>query len=123
MIGPHQLPDEGMVQLAIPVLPCNDVAAAIAHYRDVLGFHVDYQQANLGVMDRDHVRVLLVPRSSGAGPAAAYFYVRDADALHAELGARGGRVQGEPVSHPWGLRDFEVLDPDGNSLTFGEPFE
>ncbi len=122
MIGPHELPDEGMMQLALPVLTCDDVAAAVEHYRDVLGFHVDYQQASLGVMDRDHVRVLLVPRS-GAGRGGAYFYVRDADALHAELAGRGARLQGEPVSHPWGLRDFEVLDADGNSLTFGQPFE
>ena len=123
MIGPHQLPDEGMVQLAIPVLTCEDVAAAVVHYRDSLGFHVDYQQADLGVMDRDHVRVLLARRDTGAGRSSAYFYVRDADALHAELAGRGARLQGEPVSHPWGLRDFEVLDLEGNSLTFGQPFE
>ena len=123
MIGPHELPNEAMVQLAIPVLTCDDVAAAVVHYRDVLGFHVDHQQENLGVMDRDHVRVLLAPRGTGAGGGSAYFYVRDADTLHAELASHGARVQGEPVSHPWGLRDFEVLDLDGNSLTFGEPFE
>jgi len=32
-------------------------------------------------------------------------------------------VLGEPESHPWGLRDFVVLDPEGNELTFGQPFE
>ncbi len=123
MSGPHDLPAEGMLLLAIPALPCADVPAAVAHYRDVLGFHVDYQQETLGVLDRDHVRVLLAPRGPDGRSAAAYFYVRDADALHAELSARGARAQGPPVSHPWGLRDFEVLDLDGNSLTFGEPFE
>jgi len=46
---------------------------------------------------------------------ATEFYVRDADALHAELTGRGARVEGEPVSEPWGLRTFRVLDRDGTS--------
>ena len=50
-------------------------------------------------------------------------YVHDADALHAELRAKGANVQGEPVSHPWGLRDFAVLDLEGNEIRFGQPFE
>jgi hypothetical protein len=28
---------------------------------------------------------------------------------------------GETVSHPWGLRDFRVLDQEDNQLTFGQP--
>lgn len=109
---------------ALPALPLSDVAAGIAHYRDVLGFHVNYAQADLGVMDRDDVTVLLVQRSARhSGIGACEFYVRDADALHAELVAKGARVQAAPVSHPWGLRDFRVLDPEGNELTFAQTFE
>jgi hypothetical protein len=33
------------------------------------------------------------------------------------------RIQGEPVNQPWGLREFRVIDPEGNQLTFGQPFE
>ncbi len=74
-------------------------------------------------MFRDSVTVLLVPRSAGTAFGSAEFYVRDADALHAELIGRGARVQGEPVSRPWGLRDFSVLDLDSNRLVFAQPFE
>lgn len=49
--------------------------------------------------------------------------MRDADALHAELVGRGASVQGAPVSRPWGLRDFRVLDLEGNRITFPQPFE
>ncbi len=116
-------PDPMLLQ-ALPELPCQDVAAAVAYYRDVLGFHINYQQHDLGVMDRDRVTLLLVPHERvGATVASVGFYVRDADALHAELSARGARVQGEPVSHPWGLRDFSLLDQDGNTLIFSQPFE
>jgi len=109
---------------ALPALPLSDVAAGIAHYRDVLGFHVNYAQADLGVMDRDDVTLLLVQRTERhRGIGACEFYVRDADALHAELTAKGARVQGAPVSHPWGLRDFRVLDLEDNELVFAQPFE
>src|ERR1017187_9315391 len=113
-----------MMQKALPELPVDDVAAAVAYYRDVLAFRINYQQDDLGVMDRDKITVLLIPRTERhAGIGSAYVYVKDADALHAELRARGASIQGEPVSHPWGLRDFEVLDLAQNQLRFGQPFE
>jgi hypothetical protein len=37
--------------------------------------------------------------------------------------AKGANLQGEPVSQPWGLREFSLLDIEGNRLTFGQPFE
>lgn len=107
---------------ALPDLPLTDVAAGVAHYRDVLGFRINYQQDDLGVMDRDDITLLLVPRR-GPDAGRCGFYVRDADALHAELTRRGANVQGQPVSWPWGLRSFSVLDLEGNELTFSQPFE
>jgi len=106
----------------MPELPVDDVGAAVAHYRDVLGFTVNYAQHDIGVMDRDDARVLLIARTAEhSGIGSTYAYVRDADALHAELRDAGARVEGDPVSHPWGLRDFAVRDPDGNRITFGQP--
>jgi catechol 2,3-dioxygenase-like lactoylglutathione lyase family enzyme len=113
-----------LLEKALPGLPCTDVAAAIAHYRDVLGFHINYSQHDLGVMDRDNVTVLLIARTARhTGIGSAYFYIADADALYAELRAKGAGVQGEPVSQPWGLREFHVVDGEGNELHFGQPFE
>jgi uncharacterized glyoxalase superfamily protein PhnB len=108
----------------MPSLPLSDVPAGVAYYRDVLGFHVNYAQHDLGVMDRDAVRILLIARTERhTGIGSCYVYVRDADALHAELRAKGANVLDEPISHPWGLRDFQVLDREGNQVTFGQPFE
>jgi predicted enzyme related to lactoylglutathione lyase len=113
-----------MLEKALPSLPCTDVAAAVAHYRDVLGFKINHQQHDLGVMDRDAITLLLVARTARqTGIGSAYFYIADADALHAELTAKGADVQGEPVSYPWGLRDFLVFDLEGNELRFGQTFE
>ena len=113
-----------MLRTIMPELPLSDVPAGVAYYRDVLGFSVNYAQHDIGVMDRDKTRLLLVartPRHTGIG--SCYFYVNDVDALHAELVAKGAHVQGEPVSQPWGLREFRVLDLEGNQLSFAQTFE
>jgi catechol 2,3-dioxygenase-like lactoylglutathione lyase family enzyme len=108
----------------MPSLPLSDVPAGVAYYRDVLGFKVNYAQDDIGVMYRDEVTILLIARTDKhTGIGSCYVYVRDADALHEELTTRGANVQGEPVSHPWGLRDFEVHDLEGNQITFGQTFE
>jgi predicted enzyme related to lactoylglutathione lyase len=113
-----------MLKKIMPCLPLDDVNAGVAYYRDVLGFTINYAQHDLGVMDRDDVGVLLVARKERQrGIGSCYVYVRDADALYAELKGKGANVLDEPVSHPWGLRDFRVVDLEGNQITFGQPFE
>jgi len=119
-------PREAMRQLRqfLPELPVTSVSAAVAYYKSVLGFQVNYAQDDFAVMFRDDGTLCLIPRTERQpGIGSCYAYIRDADALHAELVARGANVLGEPVSRPWGLRDFQVLDLDGNRLTFGQTFE
>lgn len=119
----RELQPQGLRQ-ALPELPFDNVPAAIAYYRDVLGFRINYQQDNLGVMDRDAVTVLLIARTEQhQGIASFEVYVADADELYEELSAKGARILGPPVSHPWGLRDFRVLDLEGNRITFAQTFE
>jgi catechol 2,3-dioxygenase-like lactoylglutathione lyase family enzyme len=116
-------PERQLLKL-LPLLPLSDVAAGLAHYRDVLGFRVNYAQHGLAVMDRDDVTLALIARTDRhSGIGSCYAYVRNADALHAELVGKGANVLGEPVSRPWGLREFQALDPEGNQITFGQPFE
>jgi catechol 2,3-dioxygenase-like lactoylglutathione lyase family enzyme len=113
-----------LFEKALPELPCGNVAASAGYYRDTLGFSINHQQDDIAVIYRDGVTLLLIertPRHTGIG--SCYLYVANADALYAEWQARGADTQGEPVSRPWGLREFAVLDPDGNRLTCGQPFE
>lgn len=112
------------IRQALPELPVDNVPAAVDYYRDVLGFRVNYQQDDLGVMDRDAVTILLIertPKHTGIGSCG--FYVENADSLYAELKQRGANLEGEPVSWPWGLRNFRVLDCEGNRLVFSQTFE
>jgi len=121
---PSVPPAHVQLRRVMPELPFTTVASAIVYYRDVLGFQVNYHQSDLGVMDRDGQRVLLIARTAAhTGIGSCAFYVADADALFGELQTKGANLQGEPVSQPWGLREFVVLDPEGNRLTFAQPFE
>lgn len=115
---------QGQLRKIMPEIPLSDVSAGIAYYRDILGFSINYQQHDLGVMDRDSVRLLLVARTAQhTGIGSCSFYIRDADALYEELQARGANIPAPPVSQPWGLREFHVTDPEGNILTFAQTFE
>jgi uncharacterized glyoxalase superfamily protein PhnB len=112
-----------MLEKALPYLPLDDVAAGVKHYCDVLGFHINYQQEDFAVVDRDEVSIVLIARTPRHKIGSASFYIRNADDLYAELFLKGANVQGAPVSYPWGLRAFDVLDPEGNELRFMQPFE
>jgi uncharacterized glyoxalase superfamily protein PhnB len=108
----------------MPEFPLSDVSAGVAYYRDVLGFSVNYRMEGFAVMDRDRARILLITKTGQhKGIASCYVYVADADALYAELVHKNANVEAEPVSRPWGLREFRVFDPEGNVLTLGQPFE
>jgi catechol 2,3-dioxygenase-like lactoylglutathione lyase family enzyme len=112
------------IRQALPELPFDDVAAAVTYYRGILGFRVNYQQHDLGVMDRDAVTILLIARTNQhKGIGSFGTYVSDVDALYTELLAKKAHILGEPVSHPWGLRNFSILDLEGNRITFSQTFE
>lgn len=122
--GPSRPRPQRFLRTIMPELPLDDVPGGVAYYRDVLGFEVNYQQHDLGVMDRDAVRLLLIARTERHhGIGSCSFYVSDVDGLHEELVSKGANVQGPPVSHPWGLREFRVLDSERNRLSFAQPFE
>jgi catechol 2,3-dioxygenase-like lactoylglutathione lyase family enzyme len=108
---------------AATIFSVRDLAASVAHYRDVLGFTVTFQYgapAFYACLCRDEVAIHL--RAGTAWPpgnGAIAVFVKDVDALHAELIARGAKVLKPPQDYDYGMRDFDVADPDGNQLTFG----
>ena len=126
----------------IPALPVRDVPAAVAHYRDRLGFDANHVDESFAVLVRDDAVIHLWaasddgwrsrpdlaerPIRSGAesfiaGTASCRIETRAVDALFAELEATG-------VLHPasrdgvgetdFGTREFNASDVDGNLLTF-----
>jgi DNA-binding MarR family transcriptional regulator/catechol 2,3-dioxygenase-like lactoylglutathione lyase family enzyme len=109
-----------------PIFGVRDLAAALAHYA-ALGFRTvaDEGGNEYGFAIRDGVDLhLAVPSGSGPDlhPAAAYLYVRDADALYEEWTRPGIGGHTHPVRPtPYKLREGSHTDPDGNLIRFGSP--
>jgi uncharacterized glyoxalase superfamily protein PhnB len=114
-----------MMTGAATVLTVQDITKSVGYYRDVLGFTVTFIYGDptfYACMCRDEVPLHLVAASKTTrqpGQGAAAVFVRDVDALHTELSARGANIPKPPQDYAYGMRDFNVLDPDGNQLTFG----
>jgi hypothetical protein len=62
------------------------------------------------------------PNEKQGGTWDAFFWVRDARALHAELRERGAEiVYGPIVQEAYQMEEFAVRDREGYVLGFGQP--
>ena len=110
---------------AASVLVVQDVARSVEHYRDVLGFRVEFTYGDPAIyagVVRDNVLIhLQAARETKRQPghSSIDIFVTDVDTLHAELAARGARTRSAPQDYDYGMRDFAVEDLDGNHLAFG----
>lgn len=110
-----------------PMLEVTSIDETVAFWRDALGFSVVATfEKSWVLMERDGLRVMFSlhdgDHSHDPGASSLYFDVDDVDALYAELASSPG-VHGEPVSYPWGMRQFAVTDCNGFLLQFGSPAE
>jgi uncharacterized glyoxalase superfamily protein PhnB len=110
---------------AATVFVVQDVLRSVEHYRDVLGFHTEFTYGAptfYAGVERDGVVIHLQAASDTkrqAGQGAVNVFVTDVDALYQELRSRGARTLNEPKDYPYGMRDFDINDLDGNQLCFG----
>jgi uncharacterized glyoxalase superfamily protein PhnB len=107
-----------------PNLEVADLAPAAAFLREVLGFEVEVDEPDMGLilLRRDAVGLALV-RSATPGvnaTTALYIGVIGVDALHERCLAHGAPIVTGLEDHPWGLRDFVVEIPGGHRLALGE---
>jgi uncharacterized glyoxalase superfamily protein PhnB len=102
-----------------------DVLRSVEHYHDALGFRTEFTYGEptfYAGVERDGVVIHLqagdhTRRLPGHG--AVNIFVTDVDALYQELKSRGAIILSEPKDYPYGMRDFDVNDLDGNQLCFG----
>ena len=121
-------------------LPHDDAEAALAFYRDTLGFEVrnDVGYAGMrwitvGPAGQPGVSIVLQPPAADPGVtdderrtiaemmakgtyAGLLLATRDLDATFARLQSGDAEIVQEPVDQPYGVRDCAVRDPAGNLL-------
>lgn len=110
---------------AASVFTVRDISASRDHFRDVLGFDVTFEWGTplyYVCLCRDEVQLHLLSAKETRrlpGNTGLCVFVRDVDAVYEELKARGARIQKPPQTYDYGMRDFDVLDLDGNQITYG----
>lgn len=114
---------------SIPILPARDLVATRAFY-ERMGFEAGYfapGERGYLILARGGLRMHFFQHAEldpFANYAGCYWRVKDADALHAELArlalpARSIPRLEPPGDKPWGLREFALVDPDGNLVRVG----
>jgi uncharacterized glyoxalase superfamily protein PhnB len=121
-------------------LPQDDPDAALAFYRDTLGFEVrgdvgyeGMRWLTVGPADQPGTSIVLHPPGADPGItdderrtiaemmakgtyAGINLATRDLDALFERLAAAGAEVVQEPTDQPYGVRDCAFRDPAGNQI-------
>lgn len=111
---------------ASPTLRARDIKTLAEWYRDSLGFTLHFlwgTPVTFGMVGRDDIEFGIACRTETFGPVTCYQFVRGVDALHAEWVARGVKPNRPPTVQPYQMKDFDLTDPDGNTLCFGESTE
>ncbi len=106
-----------------PVLHVRDVMTTVAFYRDVLGFTFDFGDETYAVVWRDNSAIHFVRDTGSPRGVHLFQWVKDVDAYHAEIVARGAKVDGAPADQPYGIREFGVRDVNGVGIVFGQDIE
>jgi catechol 2,3-dioxygenase-like lactoylglutathione lyase family enzyme len=118
-----------------PYFPVVDLERSVAHYQRVLGFDREYvggTPPQFAILSRDGLPIMLrlvgpseriSPNEKQGGTWDAFFWVRDARALHAELKANGAEIVYGPIVQEYQMEEFAVRDCEGYVLGFGQALE
>jgi uncharacterized glyoxalase superfamily protein PhnB len=106
-----------------PVLQVADLDRAIGFYTRTLGFELGWTggtPAFIASVHRDAVELNLRLEPSPV-PSRVYIQVNGVDTYHRRI-VDGGVAMEHPLEdRSYGMRDFTLADPDGNSIAIGEP--
>jgi catechol 2,3-dioxygenase-like lactoylglutathione lyase family enzyme len=117
--------------IAIPILPSRSLSETLAFYGR-LGFEGEiHAQGNYAMLSRGTLELHffthpeLRPAESHAG---CYLRVADVESVYqafarAMLPRKGIPRQDALEDRPWGMREFAVVDPDGNLIRVGQPLD
>jgi len=126
---------------AVPTLPVTNMAEGVDFYHGTLGFEIKHQETDYAVLSCDRVSLHLWAASdeswrkgervvvSGvesfiAGTHSCRIEVEGIEEIHQDLQPKGIiHPNGQLANKPWGTREFAVLDPCGNLVTFFEKNE
>jgi catechol 2,3-dioxygenase-like lactoylglutathione lyase family enzyme len=100
-------------------------AATRTYYTEQLGFVEVGEYEHYLIVERDGLQLhffLFAELDPMTNDGQVYIRTNDVDALYRVFVARGVAIHpnGDLQTKPWGQREFALLDPDHNLLTFGQ---
>lgn len=111
------------LERAVPVLASLDIEATQRFYAEKLGFTAVARYPDYGIVERDGVQIHFWLTDDADIPKATSCRVDvdGVDHLYEEMSAaQVVHPNGPLTDQPWGLREFAVLDGDGNMIKFGQ---
>ena len=113
---------------AATVLPVSDIDQSIDFYTGQLGFELTFSwesPTTYAVLNRDSVvNIHLVRRDPkhviSSIHTAIYIFTHDIESLYTEFLSKGVDIPNPLLERDYGMKDFDVADPDGHILAFGQ---
>jgi len=118
-----RMPKRSALERAIPVLASLDIDATQRFYKEKLGFEPASRYPDYGICRRDGIEIHFWLTDDRRFPenTSCRVDVTGVDALYAEMKDAGVVHPNGPLTdQPWGMREFAILDGDGNLIKFGE---
>src|SRR6476661_4946765 len=119
-----------MLKQASPTLHVADMRRTFAFFEKSLGFRCTFKvdddlhsASPYAIVARDQVAIHLQLSAKAAGTSSCYITVDDAESVWAEVQRAGAQVTRPIENSGYGMRDFNIADPDGNTLGFGQKID
>ncbi|WP_199121469.1 VOC family protein [Pedobacter sp. ASV28] len=112
-----------MLRSAIPILASLNAEETIKFYTEKLGFTFHSNWDGYLIFSREAIQIHLWPTTDEEIPknTGCYVNVTEVDHLYAEYEPKGVvHPNGKLESKPWEMRQFSILDNNGNIIHFGE---
>lgn len=112
-----------MLQSAVPILASLNEEETVKFYTEKMGFTFHSAWDGYLIFSRDSIFIHHWPCKDPEVPKATgcYVNVTDVDALYAELKAHEIiHPNGDLQDMPWEMRQFSILDNNGNIIHFGQ---
>ncbi len=116
-----------MLTNIIPKLPMRNINITQEYYIRKLGFEVfgTHQSTNYLMLQKDNIQIHFFEHNNLnalENYGQVYIRVKDIDAWYLSLLDKQVAIHpnGHLANKVWGQREFSLLDPDNNLLTFGE---
>jgi len=115
---------------AATVLAVANVGESLDYYENKLGFKCNFKwndPADYAVLKRGEISIHLTKSDSAEyiskNRTSIYIFVHDIDAVYREFSEKKISINTPIGNREYGMREFDVRDPDGYIMGFGKEIE